>query len=218
MRHRYIQIGDFVSSVFGFTLHSFSLSPAVYRSVRETIPGMDGDVDCSELLTGNVQYNSRTLTAVLELSEKDRLYRKSVIEHMLNILDGRKLQITLPDDPHLYLIGRVHIEQQYNDMAHAAVKITAICDPFRYAKQETVRVLQNDIIVRGDTIINQGRRAVCPTFTASDACAVTIGSVTHDITEAGTYQFDDIILQSGETEIQHSGSGTLTVSFREGYL
>lgn len=215
---RYIQIGDFISSIPGFTLCSWTLSPAVYRAVRETIPGMDGDADCSELLTGYAQYNSRTLTAVLELSEGDRMYRKSVIDRMINRLDGKDLEITLPDDPHLYLFGRVHIEQQYNDMAHAAVRITAVCDPFRFAKQETVHILQNTESPQIVTLRNLGRRTVCPIWNATDACSVTIDGITHEIEETGTYQFDDIILKSGETEVQHRGSGTLTVRFREGYL
>lgn len=215
---RYIQIGEFVSSVPGFTLCGWSLSPPVFRSVREGIPGMDGDVDCSELLTGRVQYNNRTLTATLELSEKNRMYRKTVIDKMMNELDGKNLHIILPDDPHLYLNGRVQIAPQYNDAAHAAVKITAVCDPWRYAKQETLFIIENTAGPQNTTVRNQGRRAVCPFFTVSNSCNITVGTVTHEITDAGTYQYDDIIFSHGNTVVRHSGNGTLQIRFREGWL
>ena len=93
MKKRFIQIGDYATADAGFTLCKWSLSPAVYRAVRETVPGMDGAADCSALLTGDVQYDVRTLTAVLELSEKTRDYRLGAIAHLINRFDGRTEQI-----------------------------------------------------------------------------------------------------------------------------
>lgn len=217
MNKRFILIGDYATSNVGFTLASCSLSPAVYRSVREAVPAMDGAADCSELLTGTVQYESRTLTAILELSEKNRAYRRTVIDHLINAFDGKTELITLPDTPNLYLKGRIHIEQQYNDMAHAAVKVTAVCDPWHYAKQETVYTLTNAIGVQNVAIRNQGRKTVCPLFSSDGDCTVTVGCVTHEI-HSGSRQFDDIVFRNGSTMISHSGSGMLQITFREGWL
>lgn len=218
MKKRFIQIGDYATADAGFTLCKWSLSPAVYRAVRETVPGMDGAADCSALLTGDVQYDVRTLTAVLELSEKTRDYRLGAIAHLINRFDGRTEQIILPDTPHLYLRGRIHVEQQYCDTAHAAVKLTAICEPWQYARQETAYVLTNTAAVQSAAIRNQGRKAVCPVFTAAAPCAVICGNVTHGISAAGSCQFDDIVFRHGSTVISHSGSGTLRITFREGWL
>ena len=147
---------------------------------------MDGEADCSALLTGEVQYEPRTLTVALELSEKDRAYRLGVIAHLINRFDGKTAQITLPDTPQLYLTGRIRIEQQYCDTAHAAVKITADCDPWQYAKQEAVYLLTNTASEQTAAIRNQGRRTVCPVFESDAPCTVTAGTVTHEISEAGT--------------------------------
>lgn len=219
MRKRCLKLGDYVTSVPGFTLCSLALSPAVYRAVRETIPGMDGDADCTDLLTGHAVYNSRTLTAVLELSEGNRMYRKGVIEDMLNRLDGHQMQIVLPDDPCRYLTGRVHVEQQYNDMAHAAVKLTAVCEPWRYDRNDRVYLLQNDALPQRIKLRNQGRKTVCPTFITGAECIVqTDSGVMHTADNAGTYQWDDILLAPGTTQIMHSGGGTLEIHFREAIL
>lgn len=219
MHKRFLKLGDYVTSVPGFTLCSWSLSPAVYRSVRETIPGMDGDIDCTDLLTGHAVYNSRTLTAVLELSEGNRLYRKGVIDDMLNRLDGRNMQIVTPDDLCRYLVGRVHIEQQYNDMAHAAVKVTAVCDPWRYDREERVCLLQNDKSPQMVKLRNQGRKTVCPTFTTDIGFVVqTDSGIVHTVGNAGAYQWDDILLSPGITQIMHYGSGILEIRFREAIL
>ena len=218
MNKRFIRLGSYPTSEAGFTLASWSLSPAVYRAVRETLPAMDGAADCSELLTGTVQYESRTLTAILELSEKSREYRRTVIARIINAFDGKTEQITLPDTPHLYLNGRIHIEQQYCDCAHAAVKITAVCDPWQYAKQETDYVLTNTSAIQTASIRNQGRRTVCPVFSVTAPCVIICGNITHEIDAAGSFQFDDIVFPHGNTVISYSGSGALRITFREGWL
>lgn len=219
MHKRFLKLGDYVTSVPGFTLCSWSLSPAAYRAVRETVPGMDGDADCTDLLVGHAVYNSRTLTAVLELSERNRLYRQGVIDDMLNRLDGRNMQIVTPDDPCRYLVGRVHIEQQYNDMAHAAVKVTAVCDPWRYDRNERAYYLTNDAIQQLVKLRNQGRKTVCPTFVTDANCTIqTEYGVMHTADKAGKYQWDDILLSPGATQLMHAGSGALEIHFREAIL
>lgn len=219
MRKRFLKLGDYITSVPGFTLCSLSLSPAVYRAVRETVPGMDGDADCTDLIVGHAVYNSRTLTAVLELSERNRVYRKGVIDDMLNRLDGRQMQIVLPDDPCRYLFGRVHIEQQYNDMAHASVKVTALCDPWRYDRNERVICMTDDAQTQYLDIRNQGRKTVCPTFVSDSAFTVmTDSSEVHTTTDGGTYHWDDILLPPGKTALLYDGSGTTEIRFREAVL
>lgn len=219
MQPRYLQFGDYVTSVYGFTLCNWSLSPASYRAIRETIPGVDGVIDCSEWLTGHVIYDSRTLTAVLELSDGDRLYRKSVIDDMINRLDGQQMRIVLPDDPCRYLTGRVHVEQQYNDNAHAAVKVTAVCDPWKYDRDERIIRLTNDAQTQDAVIRNRGRKTVCPVFATDSSFTVLAESGdVHSADKAGAYQWDDVLFSPGRTELIFSGSGILEIRFREAIL
>ena len=90
---------------------------------------------------------------------------------MINKLDGWRLNIVLPDDSLHYLSGRIRVEKLFNTPAHASVRVSATCDPWRYNNAETVVGLIATSTEQTATLINNGRCSVVPTIT------VTGGSV-----------------------------------------
>ena len=56
---------------------------------------------------------------------------------MVNKLHGQRVKIWLPDDANHYLVGRLSVVMEYNDMAHAAVNVSAACEPWKYDNEET---------------------------------------------------------------------------------
>ena len=100
MARRKLVIGTYDTDLNGpWTLASWELSRAEYRSEMVTVPGRDGDLDLSTALTdGAPRYGSRTLTATLERSDGTRLEREAAINTMINWLDGWRVDIRLPDD------------------------------------------------------------------------------------------------------------------------
>lgn len=139
MWKRTIILGDYDTAAHGWTLApGWALSPAKYRQNFVEVPGMDGPLDLSTVLGGRPVYDTRTLTATLECSEGTRLEREALINDMVNRLTGQRMAIVLPDDPLHHITGRVEVAKNYNDPAHAAVTVTAICGPWREAMEETV--------------------------------------------------------------------------------
>ena len=204
-----------------WTLAAWALTDAPQRSQFVTVPGRDGDLDLSTALTDGVpRYGNRTLTVNLERSDGDRLSREAAINMMVNWLDGWRMDIKLPDDELHHLTGRIQVSRNYNDMAHAAVTVTAVCDPWRYNNNETVIAATAGAEPRTVRLTNSGRKSVVPVLQITgDAAMVSLvyGSYSWAL-GAGVYQLPDIVVHQGGIDLQVSGSGQLSFTYREAVL
>ena len=199
MEKRGLTIGTYNTAEQLWTLAAWSFSAPEYHENFLDVPGRDGALDLSAALTnGAPTYHSRTLTVKLECSEGNRLTRAAAIHTMVNWLDGWRVDIVLPDDPDHYITGRVSVAKEYNDNAHAAVTVTAVCDPWRYAKDETVYTLTAATTENTAQMANAGRRTAVPLIviagdplTAAEGTNPNYGLLmwdtsTHDGTQLGT--------------------------------
>lgn len=221
MDPRGIIFGTYDTAVQGWTLAGWTLSAPEYRSNFVTVPGRDGDLDLSTALTdGAPRYGNRTLQVTLECSNGTRLERETLINTMVNWLDGWRLNITLPDDEAHYLTGRVRVIPEYNDLAHAAVTVEAVCDPWRYSIYETAITLTAGETEATTRLQNSGRRTVAPTLVITGEGAevlLAFGSASWAL-GPGTYQLPDLVLAQGGGEIKYSGVGVLAFTYREAVL
>lgn len=222
MEKRKLLLGTYDTALTGlWTLAAWEFSPAEYQSNFVTVPGRDGPLDLTAALTGGEpRYGSRTLTATLESSEGTRLDRESRINTIINWLDGWRMNIELPDDSSHYITGRIHVARLYNDNAHAAVAVTAVCDPWRYMKDETVATLTATEAAQTAVLTNSGRRTVTPLLAIEgEAASVNLvyGAASW-LLGPGTYQLPDLTLPQGGGSLTYSGTGTVTLSYREAVL
>lgn len=222
MTHRKIVFGSYDTELNGpWTLSALTLTAAQAREQYTEVPGRDGDLDLSTALTDGVpKYGSRTLTATLERSDGTRLEREAAIDTMVNWLDGWRMDIRLPDDDLHYITGRVHVEKNYNDLAHAMVTVTAVCDPWKYNNYDTVLTLTAGAETAQARLTNSGRRTALPTITITGEDAnvlLTYGSYSWAL-GAGVYQLPDLTVPQGGATISYSGTGTLRINYREAVL
>lgn len=222
MEKRKIIFGTYDTAADGLlTLTGWEFSPAVYQSNMVEVPGRDGLLDLSTALTdGEPRYGSRTLTATFETSEGTRLERKERFDTMVNWLDGWRMDIQLPDDDSHYITGRVSIAVEYNDPAHGAVTVTAVCDPWRYLKEEHVVTLTAGTEAQTATLVNAGRKSQAPLLTISGDDAnvlLTYGEYSWAL-GAGEYILPDLILVQGSNALTYSGTGTVEIRYREAVL
>lgn len=222
MEARKLVLGTYDTVLNGpWTLASWELSAAQYRSQIVTVPGRDGDLDLSTALTDGIpRYGNRNLTATLERSDGTRQERETAINTMVNWLDGWRLDIRIPDDEVHYLVGRVRVVKNYNDMAHASVTVTAVCDPWRYSNNETVIRLTAGADAQPARLTNSGRRTVVPTIqiTGDDASVTLVYGTYSWVLGAGTYQLPDLAVPQGGIPITYSGTGVISFTYREAVL
>lgn len=219
MEKRKIIFGTYNTAAQGWTLASWTLSDPQYKSNMVDVPGGDGEIDLSAVLTdGEPRYSSRTLTATFESSNGTRLEREAAIDTMRNWLDGWSVNIALPDDPTHYITGRLHVAKLYSDLAHASVQVTATCQPWRYAVDETKILLTATETEQTAALINQGRRSVVPLLEIQGGpVTIKFGTASWAL-GAGTYALPDITLKQGESSLTYSGAGTVTLTYREAVL
>lgn len=221
MEKRKLIIGNYDTALTGFwTLTEWALSdPELVESFLD-IPGrIDGPLDASTALTdGDPRYGLRSLVATFECSVGTRLEREERIRLMRNQLDGLRFDITLPDDPTHHVKGRVRVERLFNNLAHASVRVTATCDPWRYNNTDTVVALQATATQQTATLINSGRRAVSPVLTVSGGDVnIAFGGASWALS-AGTYQTPEIFLPAGSHPLAYSGAGAILLTYREAVL
>lgn len=222
MTKRKIVFGTYDTAADGLlTLTGWELSAPEYQSNMVEVPGRDGALDLSTALTdGEPRYKSRTLVATFETSEGTRLERKERLDTMVNWLDGWRMDIQLPDDDTRYITGRVSVAVAYNDPAHAAVTVNAVCDPWRYAKNETVVTLTAGTEAQTASLVNSGRKSQAPTLTISgdDASVALVYGAYSWTLGSGVYILPDLILQLGSNALTYSGTGTVEIRYREAVL
>lgn len=225
MKKRGLTIGSYNTAFYGWTLAALTLTDPVQQTYFLDVVGRDGPLDLSTGMTDGVpRYGGRTLTATLENSEGTRASRRACIANMVNTLDGYRLDVQHPDYPGHYLTGRVKIEENYNDLAHAAVTVTVTCDTWLYCKAERAYTLTATEAQQVQTLENRGRRVVVPTVVITapeDGTEASVLLETDAWAEAlgvGTFLLPGLPLHHGKTEITYSGSGTAKITFREAVL
>ena len=221
MQKRTIIFGDYNTAAAGWTLTKWKLSAAEQKTNYIDKPNGDGTWDLSTALTDGIpKYKDRTLTATFECSEGDRLSREAEIRHVINLLDGMRENIQLPDDELHYLTGRIHVVKDYNDLAHAAITVTATCEPWKYSNAETRITLTAKTSEQDVILVNSGRRAVSPVLQVegSGASVLLAYGTTSKALSAGTYQWADLLLTTGNHVLTYSGAGTVHISYREAVL
>lgn len=200
-----------------WTLAACVLSDAEPVTNFIDVPGrLDGPLDASTALTGDVLYKPRVLEVTLESSEGTRLEREARINQMVDTLHGRRAQIWLPDDDAHYLAGRLRVQKNYNDLAHAAVTVTATCEPWRYENDETVY----EVTVAGDTttvVLENARRPVCPMLAVQGEVQLEYDGSSYALSE-GTYQLPSLYITQAGQIVNIAGNGSVTFTYRKAVL
>jgi hypothetical protein len=220
MEKRGFLIGNYDTAAEQWTLTEWKLAdPAVVTDLVDVPGRRKGPLDLSTALTdGDPVYGSRQLTATFECSEGTRMEREARISTMVNWLDGWRLNIVLPDDPYRYITGRVSVARNYNDLAHASVSVTAICEPWRYNAAETTVVLSATATAQAAALLNGGRLSVVPRLQVSGGDVVLVYGASSWALGEGVYDLPDLLLQAGESVVTYSGAGVLTLTYREAVL
>ena len=228
MEKRTALLGNYDTASNGWTLTGCFLSDPEQKTQYIEKSGGDGSWDLSTVLTDGIpRYKDRDLTITLECSEGTRESREEIIRDMVNTLDGLEWHIVLPDRTEHYLVGRLHVAVNYSDLAHAMVTVTGVVEPWFYAAQETVVVLNEPITVSTDaatfTVWNRGRKAVTPRLDVKGTASLNFNGNKTNLT-TGSYVWPALQLLPGENTLMYTGSSTsnpgetLTLTYREAVL
>ena len=178
------------------------------------IKGADGVLDLSEVLTGDIQYNNRTIKLNFAMMDDTDYY--DLMTTISNYLHGQKIKFTLNNDEDYYYIGRATINQWECVKRKGTIVISVDCEPYKYAVIETIKTIQVSNQTKIVTLINN-RKRICPNLDVTGNITLKISGVDYKLSE-GKQQLVNFKLSEGNNTIKVSGNGTLTISYRQGAL
>lgn len=197
---------------YGLLLASKSISLPEVRTNMIDVPGRDGLLDASEVLSGEVTYKNRTIK--LKLIGVDTVSGKtwpSTISDFCNKVHGKRVKITFPEDTTHYYSGRCFVGQVGLVKMMQTIPVTVDCDPWKYKNAKTT--VTGTVPESGTlslTLTNECR-SVVPTVEVSAAATLTFGG--KDIAVgAGTHRSLDIRLVAGNNAITIAAAAGTTVS------
>ena len=178
------------------------------------IKGADGVLDLSEVLTGDILYNNRTITLTFEMMDDTDYY--DLVSNISNYLHGRIVTISLTNDEDYYYVGRASINQWKCIKRQGIIVITVDAEPYKYAVTETTMIVNVANQTKTITLQNN-RKRVCPMLNVTGTITLTINGVNYKLAE-GKQQLSNFRLVEGNNVVKVSGNGTLTITYRQGEL
>ena len=216
---------------FGLILTSKDISLPEAKTKIVEVPGADGVIDLTEVLTDDVKYKNRKLSFTFTIVDPLASW-SAVLSEVTNYVHGRKLQVLMDWDRNYYYEGRCTVNQFKSNKRVASVVIDCDCSPYKVEKNSHSEPWQwdtfsfvdgiiyiNSITVAGSataTLLNR-RKIVSPTFTCTAAMTVSFGGKTYSLPQ-GTTTVLDIRLQEGENIMTFTGIGTVTIDYKGGSL
>lgn len=199
---------------FDLKLLTFTVSSPEPVINKVEIPGMNGDLDLSESLTGEVIYKNRTLTAEFLMEEQDEAQLQNRMDNIRNYLHGITHTIC-PDMDSIYEYrGRVTVT--FTPMGcYQTVTITADVAPYKMKRTNTIvtHAVSEESVV---SCYNE-RKSVVPTITTDADFILKFNDISVAVS-AGETIVPDIKFVQGENIVTCIGTGNITFTYQEGSL
>lgn len=202
---------------WGLILTAKTIDPPSPKIINVSVDGRDGSLDLSRALTDDIKYNDREASFSFLVTEGTQSDRSYMINTIVNALHGQRLKIIEPDLPNFYLIGECSVSNVSNDKAFGSFDVKAVCEPYRYMVDEVERIVVATTTSVPVVLTNTGRRTLIPTITVNGSVNLAFNN-TNVALETGTYKLTSLVLKSGTTVVNVSGSGTVVFKYREAVL
>lgn len=190
------------------------ISPPAPVIKQVEVPGMDGLLDISKILTGHLLYKRRTIRMEFSILGPREEWPEKHSE-IMDALHGEEMEIVLDDDPDYFYTGRLIVEGFDPEKVTSGVTITADVEPYKFMKKlGEYSVTVNDTSTAG---ILGSKMPVIPTITASSGSSITMhfGGNSY-LLKPGANIFPDVVLRSGHNNFTFTGSGTVEIEWRKG--
>jgi len=202
------------------------------------IPGMDGQLDVSEALSGRPIYKTRQIN--IEVGGiRERNNWDAVISSMRNSIHGREVKLIFDNDPSYYWKGRIYITDF--DRARRLGTFTLsmpAADPYKYNIQDSGEPWLWDpfnfltdsihdyssiqITGSGTVTIPSGFMPVTPTIMVSNMTSttfkVTYKGKTFSLMSGSNYLPEIIINYEDEVKLVFTGTAKVSILYRGGSL
>ena len=212
-----IMFGNYHShNDFQLILASKTIGTPSPKTETIEIPGGDGVLDLTEFF-GETKYNNRSLSfefsSMVTPSEFMPLFSR-----VQNALHGKKMTISLDDDPGWYYIGRISVSEWKADRNIGKLVVDCDCDPYKH--QISTTTVTRSISGTSSITLTNSRKRVVPEVkvTSSSGLSVTFGSGYLWNLASGSYLLPELELVEGNNTVTVSGTGSITFTYTQATL
>lgn len=187
------------------------------------VPGKNGQIDMSDVLTGEIIYSNR-------VGDFDFVVTKGNFEEtylrVLNELHARKMMIVLSEDPTFYYEGRISINNVKTDKNYNYISISYNLQPFKfYFSEEGLLEESISVVATGidKTVVIKGesKNVIVPNIDVIEIGEIGFGvrfdGVSFSLSK-GINRFVDIRLQGSNATLVFYGKGRATIRYRRGII
>lgn len=216
---------------FELVMTEKNISPPEVQTKYVEVPGRNGAIDMTELLTGDVRYRCREISC--KFFTRRRVQEWSCfISELMNAFHGQNCRLIFDDDASFYWTGRVFVELEIKDTM-AFILLTATVDPYKYNiessmddwiwdtfdfEQSVINETAN-IEVRGEKEVSVicSQKWTNPVIISDSRMTVTFEGQTYEVA-VGNHVLYDAILKSGENVLIFNGNGNISIDYVGGSL
>lgn len=202
------------------------------------IPGRDGLIDASEVVSGRRIYTKRELAFELG-GIRNRHNWDGVISALRNEIHGRVCRLTIDNDEGYYWRGRVFIQgfDRFRDLGTFTLAVPNadpykydvtssvepwLWDPFNFETGVITQTGSETIVGSGSVEIPHGHMLTCPEIIVSDKLStsftVEFEGTTYELSQ-GTNKIPSIMVGGDSVAVLNfTGSATVQVAYRGGSL
>lgn len=213
------KIGDYFTwDTWQLSLSSYSIGEPTQKTNYVEIPYGNGSIDLSEAITGKLQYGDRVIEATFDIIG-NRSANQTKHQLIKSLIQGKKLNIKVPEDDSYYYVGRIAIQSLENQNNVNRFVLNALCEPYKYKNDVTSHDLTMGLPgTLTETFVNDVMDTL-PTFTVSASTQIVFGSYSVTV-NAGSHQLSSVIFEQGDNEVTFNASNgtTINVSYQEGAL
>ena len=199
---------------YGLIVAPYAISMPEPQTNFVEIPGRDGALDLSEAF-GTIRYADR----IIPLTLYARAPFDALISAFAADVHGRRMNMIFDRDPTFYYDARMTIEDVERHWGFFELSLECRVKPYKLEHFETaITVLPTG---NATVTLTNSRMPVVPTITTSAEMTLTftIAGVVYTIHLAtGSHVVPSLVLMEGETEIDISGTGSITFTYRKGAL
>lgn len=201
------------STDFGLILSAHTIGKAEPKIETVELPAGNGVIDYTEYF-GDVFYKNRPLTFDFSTIRPTNEFPE-LFSQIQDTLHGRKMRISLSDDPTHYYIGRISVNEWKSNGRIGKLTIDVDAEPWKYKLNKTMRVFT--VSGSANIVLTNSRKPAVPKITVDSSFSLTIEGSTYALT-AGEYTDSRISLKQGNNPIALAGIGTISFEWQEGGL
>lgn len=224
------------------------INPPKQKTNYIDVPGMNGHIDASEILTGYPVFENRTGSlSFYVMNGFEDWY--TIYNKILEFFHGRTMTFRLTDEPDYFYKGRMSVNKWESKKENSEITLDYSVEPYKWAVLETTDdwlwdtfdfeegIIGTDLFsnVSYDTTEYQkieidpwfiGNAPVCPVINVSSMTSQLSCKIVNHVMNytfeheliIGDNQFPDVIFHRDDFEFYIKGTGVASIIFRKGIL